>query len=146
MFQISSGEGICLHFCNTASIHAAAQQSSHDQTNAGLSLTAPAGNDEHLLSLCGGNQAVAYEFLERQNVARREKLVQERQPPRRRWGVWYIAHQQAVDTEVLFRGECAVQEQRPVGDVYPVLIDWQRRRPAFYSQSVQQILNLSRHP
>ena len=63
MLQIGTSEWACLHLCDTACVHVAAQQRTKDNTNAAFALATFANQKKHLLAFGGGNKAVSHKFL-----------------------------------------------------------------------------------
>ena len=80
MFQIGTGKGACLHFCDTACVHVAAKQRTKDNTDAAFSLATGADDQQHLLGFGGGDQAVAHIFLEGHNIHGAQELIEKIQP------------------------------------------------------------------
>ena len=70
MFQICTSKGTCLHLCDTACVHVAAKQRTKDDTDAAFPLAALTDQQEHLLSLGGGDKAISHNLLQGQNVLR----------------------------------------------------------------------------
>ncbi len=132
MFQVGAGKGIGLHLGDAAGVHVPAQQGAHDQTDSGFALAALTSDNEHLLSLGGGDETVAQVLLECQDVVRLQQIVQKRQPLYGLGRVRYVIDWQAVDTKLLFLCKSTVKEQRAVGNVYPVLVDRQGRGPTLH--------------
>ena len=107
MLQIRPGEGTVFHLVNAAVFGVGAKQRVHDHADPGLSLAAVALNEQHHLPPGAGNQAVAHEFLQSQNVLRLQKLRQKLQPGLRLRCFGIVEDGQAVQAEVLFLHEPA---------------------------------------
>ena len=70
MFQIGTSKGTCLHLGDTTRVHIAAKQRTKHNSNTALALAALTDQQEHLLSLGGGDKAISHELLQGQNVLR----------------------------------------------------------------------------
>ena len=102
MLQIRAGKGACLHLGDAAGVHVVSQQRAKHQPDAALALATLAGEDQHLLSLGGGDKAVPHELLQGGNVLRLQKLGQKMQPFLRLRRVGLIGYRQTVPAEVFF--------------------------------------------
>ena len=97
----------------------------HHHTNPGLPLAAVALDEQHYLTPGAGNQAVAHELLQGQNVFRLQKLRQKPQPDLRLRCVGIVGNGQAVQAKTLFLHKPAVQKQGSVGEEDTILILFQ---------------------
>ena len=97
----------------------------HDNADPGLAFAAVALDEQHDLTPGAGNQAVAHELLQGQNVFRFQKLRQKPQPDLRLRCVGIVANGQAVQAEAFFLHEAAIQIQGSVGEKNTILIFFQ---------------------
>ena len=146
MLQIGTSEGACLHLCDTACVHVAAQQRTKDNTNAAFALAALADQQKHLLAFGGGNKAVPHKFLQGQDVLRLQKLRQKMQPCHWLRSFWIVGNGQTVPAEILFRTECAVQIIGAVRHMNAVLIQGQLFGAALHPHDIQQICDFLCNP
>ena len=91
------------------------EQLLQQQADAGFSLAALAGHDQHLLRLGRRDQEIAKVFLQGQNVLRDEQTVQKFQPLGRCGGIGLVFHGEPVQAEFLFRHKAPLVQK--VGSV-----------------------------
>ena len=127
VFEVGAAEAVVLHLLYAGHVHAVAEQRAHDEPDAALAIAALADEQQHLLPLGRGYEAVAQVLLQGGDVLRLQQLGEEAQPALRLWSVRLVAHLQPVAAPGLVLREAAVQEIGAVGHMDAVGLDGQGR-------------------
>ena len=147
MLQIRPGEGAVFHLVDAAVLGIGAEQGVHHHADPGLALAAVSLNEQHHLTPGAGNQAVAHELLQGQNILRLQKFRQKPQPDFRLRCVGIVADGQAVQAEASFLHEAAIQKEGAVGEENSILMLFQLAPViALHADSLQQIFGFRHQP
>ena len=147
MLQVSPGKTVFRYLTDAAVLGVAVtEQFQENSADLALSFSAVSLDDHHPLSLVTGNQAVANEFLKRQDILRIQKIIQKMQPAFRLGCIGVITDwETAPDDFRLLLIEGPVQHQGSVGQMNPVRLRRQRFGKRHDLQQIYQIGDLLGH-
>ena len=143
VLQICTGKAVRFDAEDGFGVRGFPEQLLQQQADAGFSLAALAGHDQHLLRLGRRDQKIAEIFLQGQNVLRDEQTVQKFQPLGRCGGIGLVFHGEPVQAEFLFRHKAPlVQKVGSVLEMDAVKLGFPFRGIGFDTECVQNLLLL----
>ena len=143
VLQIGTGKAVRFDAEDGFGVRGFPEQLLQQQADAGFSLAALAGHDQHLLRLGRRDQEIAEIFLQGQNVLRDEQTVQKFQPLGRCGGIGLVFHGEPVQAEFLFRHKAPlVQKVGSVLEMDAVKLGFPFRGIGFDTECVQNLLLL----
>ena len=143
ILQICTGKAVRFDAEDGFGVRGFPEQLLQQQADAGFSLAALAGHDQHLLRLGRRDQKIAKVFLQGQNVLRDQQTVQKFQPLGRCRGIGLVFHGKPVQAEFLFRYKAPlVQKVGSVLEMDAVKLGFPFRGIGFDTKCVQNLLLL----
>ena len=143
VLQICTGKAVRFDAEDGFGVRGFPEQLLQQQADAGFSLAALAGHDQHLLRLGRRDQEIAEIFLQGQNVLRDQQTVQKFQPLGRCGGIGLVFHGEPVQAEFLFRHKSPlVQKVGSVLEMDAVKLGFPFRGIGFDTECVQNLLLL----
>ena len=143
VLQICTGKAVRFDAEDGFGVRGFPEQLLQQQADAGFSLAALAGHDQHLLRLGRRDQEIAKVFLQGQNVLRDEQTVQKFQPLGRCGGIGLVFHGEPVQAEFLFRHKAPlVQKVGSVLEMDAVKLGFPFGGIGFDAECVQNLLFL----